>query len=105
MIGQGSKARIEFLERRNIELERRNVELERRNVELEKRIAALEALVAKLSRNSGNSSKPPSSDPPGNRAHKAKAKNRKKRKRGGQPGHKAHRREFLSPDHVRNVVP
>jgi transposase len=95
---QELEARIEFLERRNAELELRNAELERRLVELE-------ALVAKLSRNSSNSSKPPSSDPPGNPAHKAKAKNKKKRKRGGQPGHKAHRRDFLKPDHVKDIVP
>ena len=61
--------------------------------------------MAKLSRNSSNSSKPPSSNPPGNTAHKAKAKNKKKRKRGGQPGHKAHRREFLKPDRVDDIMP
>ena len=42
-------------------------------------------LEARLNRNSQNSSKPPSSDPPGVAA--SKGKRRKGRKRGGQPGH------------------
>ena len=54
------------------------------------RIAALEAELAKAKKDSSNSSKPPSSDmvkPP-----KPATKNRKKRKRGGQPGHEQHLR-------------
>ena len=95
---QEFEARIEYLERRNAELERRNAELERR-------VATLEAMIAKLSRNSSNSSKPPSSDPPANPAPKANAKSGRKRKRGGQAGHKPSRREFLKPDHVKDVIP
>jgi transposase len=59
---------------------------------LEARVAALEAQLAAARKNSGNSSKPPSSDivnpPP-----KTKKRGRpKKRKRGGQPGHARHQR-------------
>jgi len=54
-------------------------------------IAALQAQVvelqARLAKNSGNSSKPPSSDLPGTRPTKSK---RKRGKRGGRAGHKAH---------------
>lgn len=45
-------------------------------------------LEAQLGRNSQNSSKPPSSDPPWLPKPKGRAKRR--RKRGGQPGHQAH---------------
>lgn len=63
-----------------------------RCAELEARVAALEAQLAAARKNSGNSSKPPSSDivnpPP-----KPKKRGRpKKRKRGGQPGHARHQR-------------
>ena len=66
---------------------------DRRIAELEQRVAELEALlqaaldkIAQLEKHSGNSSKPPSSDivkPP-----RDKDRRRKKRKIGGQQGHK-----------------
>ena len=63
-------------------------------------LAAAEATIvelrAQLGRNSQNSSKPPSSDMPGDRA--PKAKRGKRRKRGGQRGHPA--RFAAAPDHV-----
>jgi transposase len=66
------------------------------------RIAQLEAEVTRLSRNSTNSSKPPSSDPPGvTRPGHTPSGN----KRGGQPGHKFHKRKLLPPDQVSRVVP
>ncbi len=47
-------------------------------------------LRARLGKTSQNSSKPPSSDPPGARPRpKQKDKKRRARKRGAQPGHKA----------------
>jgi len=67
--------------------------------QLQKRVAELEE---KLGKNSSNSSKPPSSDPPW-----AKPKHngrRKKRKRGGQPGHPRHERPLVSPEKVDKVV-
>lgn len=72
------------------------------------RIAQLEQLVAKLleekGRNSSNSGKPPSSDPPSARAQRrAKGKNKGDRKRGGQPGHEGSRRALVPLDRVKHV--
>jgi transposase len=64
-------------------------------------IAALKAevaeLKAKLGQNSKNSSKPPSSDPPGvtGPVHEPS-----QRKRGAQPGHEGGTRRLLNPDRV-----
>lgn len=63
-----------------------NARLREENAQLRARIVELEA---KVNQNSRNSSKPPSSDPPGARAER-KGKPRSKRKRGGQPGHPAY---------------
>ena len=61
----------------------------------QKQIRALEVKVAKLSKNSSNSSKPPSSDD----ITKPKPnKNNDKRKIGGQPGHKKHGRPLFSEE-------
>jgi transposase len=73
------------------------------------RITELEDLVAKLveekSRNSGNSGKPPSSDPPSVRAgRRGKNKDKSGRKRGGQPGHAGSQRTLVPPDDVDDVV-
>lgn len=66
------------------------------------RIAELEAEVARLSRNSTNSSKPPSSDPPGVARPPRQPSGKK---RGGQPGHKPHQRRQLPQSKVNVVVP
>lgn len=63
---------------------------------LVKRVAQLEA---QLGQNSSNSGKPPSSDTPEQRNKRPKPKASGKR-RGGQPGHKGHRRELLPPEQV-----
>lgn len=65
------------------------------------RVGALEAEVASLRQNSSNSSKPPSTDPPGATRPQDKPTGRP---RGGQPGHKHHRRELVPPDQVSEVV-
>lgn len=60
--------------------------------------ARVEELEAKLRLNSGNSSKPPSSDSPG-----VKLPPKKKpsgRRPGGQPGHKGSKRDLLPPERV-----
>jgi transposase len=67
------------------------------------RIAQLESEVARLKKNSGNSSKPPSSDivkPPKPEA----SQRRGKRSIGGQPGHAKHERRPFGPDEVDRIV-
>ena len=71
---------------------------------LHARIAQLEAEVARLKKNSGNSSKPPSNDivkPP---KHDSSPKRRKKRSIGGQPGHAKHERKPFAPEDVDRIV-
>jgi transposase len=66
---------------------------------LQRRIAELEQ---RLGRNSTNSSRPPSSDPPSlKRRPPAPASGKK---RGGQPGHRRHVRPLVPPEGVRVVV-
>lgn len=67
---------------------------------LEARIAALEA---RLAQNSGNSSRPPSSDPP--HLKPAPPRPPSGKRRGGQPGHRRHERVRLEPDVVLEVRP
>jgi transposase len=70
---------------------------------LRERIAALEAELAKAKKNSSTSSKPPSSDIV--KPKKAPRKDGKKRKRGGQPGHKQHVRPPFPREAVDDFVP
>lgn len=65
---------------------------------LEKRIANLEE---RLNRNSTNSSKAPSTDPPSVKRKPPASPSGKRR--GGQPGHKRHLRELVAPEHVRET--
>lgn len=77
---------------------------QRRIAELEAEVRRLSEIIARLSKNSSNSSKPPSSDivkPP--KASKPKSR-RKKRKIGGQPGHAKHEREPFTPDELDGVL-
>ena len=69
--------------------------------QLHRRIEELELTLAKATKDSSNSSKSPSSDivKPPKRDAQGKA-GRKKRKRGGQRGHKRTLREPLPPDRV-----
>ncbi|MEX2121587.1 MAG: IS66 family transposase [Pirellulales bacterium] len=66
------------------------------------RVASLEAQLAAALKNSGNSSKPPSSDiAKPSRSARNKAKGKKgKRKRGGQPGHPRHERSPFAPEDI-----
>ncbi len=58
-------------------------------------------LEARLNQNSTNSSKPPSSDPPGTQRP---AKPTTGRRPGGQVGHKPHKRELVPPEQVDKFV-
>jgi transposase len=88
-------------------------ELERRLAERDKVIAQLRAelqaaraeiadLKARLGTSSRNSSKPPSTDPPG---ASRPAKPPTRRKPGGQPGHPRHERRRLPKDRKVHLVP
>jgi hypothetical protein len=69
-----------------------------RIAQLEQRVNELEA---RLNRHSGNSSQPPSQDPPqapGNRKEKSG------RKPGGQKGHQGNYRELMPPEKVNKIV-
>ena len=66
----------------------------------EARIVELES---RLDQNSSNSSRPPSSDPPGRRPYRPRQPSG--RKRGGQPGHRRNDRIRLEPDVVVEVKP
>lgn len=83
-------------------------ELLTENAQLKERIAELERLVAKLledkGRNSGNSNKPPSSDPPNARAKRNAAKTPSGKKRGGQPGHEGSQRALVPAEQVDEVI-
>ncbi len=74
--------------------------------DLTAQVAALTKLVsdltAKLSQNSGNSSRPPSTDPPGTKRLPIPRPG-SGRKRGGQPGHQKNGREFLAVEDVDKV--
>lgn len=93
--------------------DQRIAELERRLAERDEVIAQLRAelqtaraeiadLKARLGTSSRNSSKPPSTDPPG---ASRPAKPPTGRKPGGQPGHARHERRRLPPDREVHLVP
>lgn len=87
-------------ERRIAELESELVARDARIAQLTKQVAALSEL---LGRNSGNSNKPPSSDPPSTRAQR-RAKAKLDRKRGAQPGHTGVKRVLLPVEQVDKLV-
>lgn len=70
---------------------------------LEAALKRIEELEAKLNQDSSNSSKPPSSDPWWKQRPKKAPKQKGKRKRGGQKGHKGHRRDLLPEEQVRHI--
>jgi hypothetical protein len=62
------------------------------------RVEELERKIALLTRDSSNSSKPPSSDGPGAKLRPRRPKKSKKRNPGGQPGHKGTNRDLIPVD-------
>jgi transposase len=78
-----------------------NCEALRQKIErLEAKVKALEAALAAAQKNSGNSSKPPSSDIVKPRPKSKKRGRAKKRKIGGQPGHDRHQRTPFPSDEI-----
>jgi len=95
------KRRIAELEAQLKQRDERIAVLENQVAELLKANAELTEKVAKLSKNSSNSSKPPSSDivkPP-----KSKQSD-EPRRQGGQPGHKGVNRQPFGPDRIDKTV-
>lgn len=96
--------REQWYQRRIAELETQVRQRDERIAALERQVAQLAAQVAKLSKNSSNSSKPPSSDivkPPKSPA----SPRRGKRRIGGQPGHRRHEREAFAPEQIDKIHP
>lgn len=92
-----------------VELSSQNALLREQNAVLLARIAEQDAVIEELwrqvSRNSGNSSMPPSTDPPKSRAERrrearAKLKELSGRRPGGQPGHEGKHRRMAAPEQV-----
>jgi transposase len=78
-------------------------ELTKKVETLIKRIQQLEEEVARLKKDSNNSSKPPSSDIVKPKTNVRK-RTSKKRKPGGQPGHRKHTRKPFAADQIDSVV-
>jgi transposase len=77
-------------------------------LELSERVSTLELLIAKLTKDSSNSSKPPSSDfhPPGSHTHHRNSRNASGKKPGGQPGHIGTTRGNVdTPDEIVSLTP
>jgi transposase len=74
--------------------------MEKRIAELEARLAEALAELAKARKNSGNSSKPPSSDITKPKPPSKTPKKRGKRKRGAQPGHPKHQRQAFGDSQI-----
>jgi transposase len=94
-------ARIVALEQLVSRIEARLVEQEKIITTQAERIRQLEDELARRKKNSGNSSKPPSSDivkPPKQKRGKGK------RKIGAQPGHKRHERIPFSPEEIDKTI-
>jgi len=69
------------------------------------RIEELEPKVALLTRDSSNSSKPPSSDGPSAKPKARAPMKSKKIKPGGQPVHKEANRDLIPTEEVNEVIP
>ena len=85
---------------------RRIAELEGEVATLKAEVTRLAELVARLSKNSANSSKPPSSDivkPPKPTSSQKANSRKKKRKIGGQPGHAKHERPPFSFEEINDT--
>lgn len=95
-------------DQRIADLEAENAAQKARIAELEHKVEELTQLVLmlkeRLDRNSGNSSKPPSTDSPEQRAER-RGKGATGGKRGGQPGHSGSKRALLPPEQVSEFKP
>ena len=117
-MGQGrqetSRRELERLRQQNQDLHKQNQEFrrkiadaEKQHAEDQKKIADLEHQLAAYRKDSTNSSKPPSTDGPGEQPKQRRYPKRKKscRKPGGQKGHPGNHRPLVPWEHVTKVVP
>jgi transposase len=74
-------------------------------LQMSARIEELERKVALLTRDSSNSSKPPSSDGPGAKPRARRPIKSRKRRPGGQPGHKGSNRDLIPIEEVDSIIP
>jgi transposase len=72
--------------------------------ELRSKVEELERKIALLTRDSSNSSKPPSSDGPAGKPKARPPLKSKKRRPGGQPGHKGSNRDLIPSEEVDEVI-
>ena len=102
-------ALIERLQAENVALREENAALREKNaalhVKVEHLLAEIAVLRAELAalrgRNSRNSHQPPSKDPPGTKRPTKREK--RGRRRGGQPGHPGQHRSLLPPEQVDEI--
>jgi hypothetical protein len=85
------------------ELAAKDVRIAEQDVRIAELTKAVAELTERLGRNSSNSNKPPSSDPPKNRAER-RAQAKQDRKRGAQPGHTGSKRVLVAPEQVDEFV-
>lgn len=71
---------------------------------LRQKVAELELALAKATKDSSNSSKPPSSDIANPKPKQQRPGRPKKRRQGGQPGHQQHLRQPLPAERVDQVI-
>jgi len=92
--------RVQKAEAEAADLRHENLRLRQENQKLQ---ARLERLEERLNRNSTNSSRPPSSDPPQIKQNRP-PQPPTGRKPGGQPGHEGHTRELLPLEQVDELI-
>jgi transposase len=80
------------------------VELVAEVADLKKQLASIQDQLAKATKNSATSSKPPSSDITNPPAKRKKPGRPRKRKIGGQPGHKRHQRDSFLDEQVNFIL-
>ena len=97
-------ARDADLAARDAALAAREREIQQLRAEVEQLTKLVAKLQEKLGQNSRNSSKPPSSDSPGDKPKRNRGDGKKKRKRGARKGHKGHHRVRLPEPQVDEIV-